>query len=163
VCTWNGGKLVNTWIYNNTFYVDSTGKTAGLISDCPGGGDAESGAIFRNNLVTSAIPNVLGDVSVLNNRARDYNLYWYSSGGTFTDPSPEPHSIYNQNPLVNGFGYDGIGRPTTQWTLQAGSPAINRGTNACTGLSGCTVGTRDFFGNAIPLGGAYDIGAYEAR
>jgi hypothetical protein len=161
VCTWNGGKLVNTWIYNNTFYVDSTGQTAGLISDCPGGGDAESGAIFRNNLVTSVIPNVLGDVSVLNNRARDYNLYWYT-GGTFTDPNPEPHSIYNQNPLVNGFGYEGIGRPTTQWTLQAGSPAVDRGTSACTGLSGCSVGTRDFFGNAIPLGGAYDIGADEA-
>jgi hypothetical protein len=161
VCTWNGGKLVNTWIYNNTFYINGTGQTAGLISDCPGGGDSESGAIFKNNLVTSAISNVLGDVSVLNNRARDYNLYYYT-GGTFTDPNAEPHSIYNQDPLVNSLGYDGIGRPTTQWTLQAGSPAINHGTNACSGLSGCTVGTRDFFGNAIPLGGAYDIGADEA-
>jgi hypothetical protein len=161
VCTWNGGKLVNTWIYNNTFYINGTGQTAGLISDCPGGGDSESGAIFKNNLVTSAISNVLGDVSVLNNRARDYNLYYYT-GGTFTDPNAEPHSIYNQDPLVNSLGYDGIGRPTTQWTLQAGSPAINHGTNACSGLSGCTVGTRDFFGNAIPLGGVYDIGADEA-
>ncbi len=161
LCTWNGGKLVNTWIYNNTFYINSTGQTGGLVSDCPGGGDSESGAIFKNNLVTSAISNVLGDVSVLNDRARDYNLYYYT-GGTFTDPNPEAHSIYNQNPLVNGLGYDGIGRPSTQWTLQSGSPAINHGTNACTGLSGCTVGSRDFFGNAIPLGGAFDIGADEA-
>jgi len=162
VCTWGGGKLVNTWIYNNTYYVNGTGQSAGLISVCPGGGDAESGAIFRNNLVTSAVPNTLGDVSVLNNRARDYNLYYYT-GGTVTDPNPEAHGIYNQNPLVNGFGYDTAGRPTTQWTLQSGSPAINHGTNACSGLSGCTVGTRDFFGNAIPLGGAYDIGADEAQ
>jgi hypothetical protein len=116
---------------------------------------------FKNNLVTSAIPNVLGDVSVLNNRARDYNLYFYT-GGTFTDPNPEAHGIYNQDPLVNGLGYDGIGRPSTQWTLQAGSLAINHGTNACVGLTGCTTGMRDFFGNPVPFGSAFDIGADEA-
>jgi hypothetical protein len=162
LCTWGGGKLVNTWIYNNTFYINSTGPSAGLFSDCPGGGDSDSGGIFKNNLVVSAIPNVLGDATVANNRARDYNLYYYT-GGSFSDPNPEAHSIYNQNPLVNGLGYTGIGRPTSQWTLQTGSPAINHGTNACTGLSGCTVGTRDFFGNTIPLGGSYDIGADEAQ
>jgi Right handed beta helix region len=164
VCTWGGGKLVNTWIYNNTFYINSTGASAGLINYCSNssGGDSESGGIFKNNLVTSTISNVLGDVGTLNHRTRDYNLYYYT-GGTFTDPNPEAHSVYNQNPLVNGFGYDTTGRPTTQWTLQSGSPAINRGTNACTGLSGCTVGTRDFFGHAIPLGGVFDIGADEAQ
>ncbi|MFL5912495.1 MAG: choice-of-anchor Q domain-containing protein [Gaiellaceae bacterium] len=164
VCTWGGGKLVNTWIYNNTFYINSTGQTAGLINFCNSGqgGDTESGSIFKNNLVTSAIPNVVGDIATLNHRTRDYNLYYYT-GGTFTDPNPEAHGIYNQNPLVNGFGYDTTGRPTTQWTLQSGSPAINHGTNACTGLTGCTVGTRDFYGHAIPLGGVFDIGADEAQ
>ena len=134
---------------------------AGLISDgCSGGSDHESGGIFKDNLVTSAIPNVLGDVSVLNNRARDY-LYFYT-GGTFTDPNPEPHSIYNTDPLVNGLGYDGTGRPSTHVTLQPGSPAINAGTNACAGLTGCTTGTHDFFDNQVPLGIAFDIGADEA-
>jgi parallel beta-helix repeat protein len=163
LCTWGGGKLVDTWIYNNTFYIDSTGdpSATGLFDVCPGGGDAETNGIFKNNLVVSAIPNVLGDVATANNRARNYNLYYYT-GGTFTDPNPEANGIYNQNPLVNSLGYHGIGRPTTQWTLQAGSPAINRGTNACSGLAGCSVGTRDFFGNSIPLGGAFDIGAHEA-
>jgi parallel beta-helix repeat protein len=163
LCTWQGGKLVDTWIYNNTFYISSTGdpSATGLFDVCPGGGDAETNGIFKNNLVISAIPNVLGDVATANKRVRDYNLYYYT-GGTFTDPNPEAHGIYNQNPLVNSLGYHGIGRPTTQWTLQSGSPAINRGTNACTGLTGCSVGTRDFFGNSIPLGGAFDIGAHEA-
>jgi parallel beta-helix repeat protein len=163
LCTWGGGKLVDTWIYNNTFYVNSTGQTeaTGLFDVCPGGGDAETNGVFRNNLVVSAIPNVLGDVATANSRARDYNLYYYT-GGTFTDPNPEAHGIYNQNPLVNSLGYHGIGRPTTQWTLQSGSPAINHGTNACSGLTGCSVGTRDFFGNSIPLGGVFDIGAHEA-
>jgi parallel beta-helix repeat protein len=163
LCTWGGGKLQDTWIYNNTFYINSTGdpSATGLFDVCPGGGDAETNGIFRNNLVVSAIPNVLGDLATANNRARNYNLYYYT-GGTFTDLNPEANGIYNQNPLVNSLGYHGIGRPTTQWTLQSGSPAINRGTNACTGLTGCSVGTRDFFGNAIPLGGAFDIGAHEA-
>ena len=131
VCTWGGGKLVNTWIYNNTFYINSTGQSAGLINFCNNGpgSDSETGSIFKNNLVTSTIPNVIGDVATFNHRTRDYNLYYYT-GGTFTDPNPEAHGIYNQNPLVNGFGYHTTGRPTTQWTLQSGSPAINHGTNA---------------------------------
>jgi hypothetical protein len=161
LCTWGGGSLANTWIYNNTFYITSTGQTAGLITIGDGScGDNESGGIFRNNLVTSTIPNVLGDAAILNNRARDYNLYYYTLG-TFTDPNPEPHGIYNVNPLVNSLGYHDPGRPTTQWTLQTGSPAINAGTDPCTGLSGCTAGGRDFFGNTAPIG-AYDIGAYES-
>jgi parallel beta-helix repeat protein len=165
LCTWGGGKLVDTWIYNNTFYVDNIKgdpSATGLFDVCPGGGDSETNGVFRNNLVVSTIPNVLGDVATANNRARDYNLYYYT-GGSFTDPNTETHGIYNQNPLVNGLGYHEIGRPTTQWTLQSGSPAINNGTNACAGLSGCSVGTRDFFGgHSIPLGGAFDIGADEA-
>ena len=36
-----------------------------------------------------------------------------SRGGTVTDPSAEPHGIYNLDPLVKGFGYHGTGRPTT--------------------------------------------------
>jgi hypothetical protein len=165
VCTWGGGKLSNTWIYGNTYYIDSTGPSAGLISDCSanaGGGDVETGGIFRNNLVVSAIAGIFGNATNLNNRSRDYDLYYYT-GGTVTDATPEAHGIYNQNPLVNSLGYEGTGRPTTQWTLQTGSPAINHGTNPCTGLTGCTPGTRDFFGHSIPLGGAYDIGADEAQ
>jgi hypothetical protein len=163
LCTWGGGNLVDTRIYNNTFYVNSTGdpSATGLFDVCPGGGDNEASGIFKNNLVVSAIPNVLGNVAAANNRSRDNNLYYYT-GGTFTDPNPEPHGVYNQNPLVNGLGYHGTGRPTTQWTLQPGSPAINRGTNICAGIAGCAVGTRDFFGNPIPRGGTFDIGADEA-
>jgi parallel beta-helix repeat protein len=163
LCTWQGGKLADTWIYNNTFYVNSTGdpSATGLFDVCPGAGADETNSVFKNNLVVSAIPNVLGDVATANNRARDYNLYYYT-GGTFTDPNREAHGIYNQNPLVNGLGYHEIGRPTTQWTLQPGSPAINSGTNPCAGLAGCSLGVRDFFGNPIPRGGAFDIGAHEA-
>jgi len=163
LCTWQGGKIQDLEIYGNTFYITSTGATAGLISKCSGGTDTESApTIFKNNLVVSTIANVLGDVSVFNNRVRDYNLYYYT-GGAFTDPNPEAHSIYNQNPLVNTLGYHSVGRPTTQWTLQTGSPAINAGTDPCTGITGCTSGGRDFFGHSAPLGGVFDIGADEAQ
>jgi len=121
----------------------------------------ETGGIWKNNLVVSVVPNIFGDVSVLDKRARDYNLYYYT-GGTVTDPNHEPHGIYNQDPLVDSLGYHEVGRPTSQWTLQSGSPAINAGTNPCTGLAGCTTGTRDFYGNAIPQSGVFDIGANEA-
>jgi hypothetical protein len=161
LCTWGGGSLVNTWIYNNTFYVNSSGdpSATGLFDAC--GGESETNSMFRNNLVVSAIPNVLGDVNAANYFDRDHNLYYYTAG-TFTDPTPEPHGIYNQNPLVNGLGYHGTGRPTTQWTLQSGSPAINRGTNACAGLVGCSPARFDFFNNPVPRGAAFDIGAHEA-
>jgi hypothetical protein len=49
----------------------------------------ETGGIWKNNLVVSAVPNRFGDIGVLNNRARDYNLYYYT-GGTVTDATPEP-------------------------------------------------------------------------
>jgi hypothetical protein len=112
---------------------------------------------FKNNLVVSTVPNVLGAGMANIAFSRDYNLYYYT-GGSFT--GTEAHSIYNQPPLVNSLGYHGIGRPTTQWTLQTGSPAINAGTNPCTGITGCSTGAGDFFGGAVP-NGAYDIGAYE--
>jgi hypothetical protein len=63
---------------------------------------------------------------------------------------------------VSSLGYDGVGKPTTQWTLQPGSPAINAGTNPCNGISGCSTGARDFYGHSAPLGSTYDIGADEA-
>jgi hypothetical protein len=162
LCTWGQGKLVDAWIYNNTFYVNSTGQPSatGLFDTCADG-DVETNGMFKNNLVISTIPNVLGDVAAANNRDRDYNLYYYTRG-TFSDPRREPHGIYNRDPLVNGLGYHGTGRPTTQWRLQPGSPAINGGTNVCAGRTNCEPGTRDFFGNPLKQGGAFDIGAHEA-
>jgi parallel beta-helix repeat protein len=166
LCTWNGGRLVDTWIYNNTFFINSSGdpSATGLFDVCRDGlgFDIETNSMFKNNLVVSEIPNVLGSVATANNRDRDHNLYYYT-GGIFTDPNPEPHGIYNEDPLVNGFGYHDIGRPTTEWTLQEGSPAIDSGTNVCAGLTNCSAGTRDFFGNPIPRGVAFDIGAHEAE
>jgi hypothetical protein len=45
--------------------------------------------------------------------------------------------------------------------LQYGSPAINAGANLVSLGLQTSMGTRDFFGNSIPQGGAFDIGAHE--
>ncbi|MGE5222703.1 MAG: right-handed parallel beta-helix repeat-containing protein [Omnitrophica WOR_2 bacterium] len=156
-CTWNHGKLGDVQIYGNTLYTTVRGAV-GTCSGVPVPKFARrSVQTFMNNLVVSTVPNVLGAGMANIPFKRDYNLYYYT-GGSFT--GDEAHSIYNQDPLVNSLGYHSVGRPTTQWTLQAGSPAINAGTDPCIGIPGCTTGGRDFFGGAVPVG-AYDIGADE--
>lgn len=158
VCSWDRGSLDGLQVYNNTLYV-----TATVAVDWCSGGTAKYGTkpmTFRNNLIVSTVQNPYGQGLSLFPWSRDYNLWYYTLGAIAPDPSPEAHGIYNQNPLVNSLGYHGIGKPTTQWTLQTGSPAINAGMDPCTGVTGCTPGTRDFFGDPIPVG-AYDIGAYE--
>lgn len=48
------------------------------------------------------------------------------------------------------------------YTLQAGSPCIDEGLDLPS-LYGTDMGSRDFWGNAIPVGGAYDIGAHDTE
>ena len=158
-CTWNSGSLSNVQVYNNVIYT----TVGGAVGTCPSGPNPtfKSGQplLWLNNLVVSTVANVAGGgMTHIPWTRKDYNLYYYTGGST---TGTEVHGIYNRNPLVNSLGYAGIGRPVTEWTLLAGSPAINAGTDPCSGITGCTTGGRDFFGNAIPSG-SYDIGAYES-
>ena len=157
-CTWNQGRLGDVQIYGNTLY--TTGR--GAVGTCSGVPKVtfarRSVQTFLNTLVVSTASNVLGDGMTKIPFRRDYNLYYYPGGFT----GDEPHSLYNLDPLVNSLGYHGTGRPTTQWTLLPGSPAINAGSDPCLGIAGCTTGGRDFFGGAVPVG-AYDIGANEVQ
>jgi hypothetical protein len=133
---------------------------------------------FKNNIIISDWPYIIwsADPAV----ELDYNLYWYTGAGNpkfIWGPDQDSYAIYEgfstyqaasgedansiyADPKVNNYTYHGVGMPTTQFTLQSDSPAINAGTDVCTGISGCTMGTRDFYGNAIP-NGQYDIGAHE--
>jgi hypothetical protein len=49
----------------------------------------------------------------------------------------------------------------TAFTLQTNSPAIGAGTNICDGISGCSMGTQDFFGTLLPSTAGFNIGAYQ--
>ncbi len=66
-----------------------------------------------------------------------------------------PHGL-NADPKVAGP----LGGGPLAYLLQAGSPAVDHGTTVTVGLRG--MGARDYFGNPIPQGAAYDVGANEA-
>lgn len=170
--TWNGGSVDGVKIYNNTFYyspaADQFGATfAALYNQAAFTGTGPR--LFKNNLLYSDAPQMID--SLVNGLTLNNNLYWYTGAGSpqwkyngvvYTSLSSyqsgtgqDAQSLYT-NPLLNSPTYHGNGMPTTQFTLQSGSPAINAGVD----VGG--MGTRDFFGNAIPQGGAFDIGAHES-
>jgi peroxiredoxin len=59
------------------------------------------------------------------------------------------------DPLIADPWHHDIGRPTAAFALQEGSRAIDAGANVG------DMGAHDFFGNPIPFGAGYDIGAHE--
>jgi len=67
----------------------------------------------------------------------------------------------NVDPLLNNPTYSGTGASLSAFTLQAGSPAFGAGVNVCGGIAGCSMGSRDFFGNAITTAGTHTIGAQD--
>jgi len=168
-----GGLITNLNVYNNTFSWNpaiSTYYAFAAYDLYHNGGVGWSGSNFKNNIIYSTAPSLLSLWKIgmsLNN-----NIWWYTGAGspsfkwvttTYTSfaayqtgSGQDANGKYT-DPLLNTPTYHGNGFPTTQFTLQAGSPAINAGANLG------SMGTRDFFGHSIPLGGAYDIGADEAQ
>ncbi|HMJ05199.1 MAG TPA: right-handed parallel beta-helix repeat-containing protein, partial [Chthoniobacterales bacterium] len=140
LATWNKGKLDGVQIYNNIIY--STGRGAvGTMGNAKPAFTTKP-VSFMNNLVVSTAPNVTGSGMTQVPFLRDYNLYFYTLGNV---AGTEAHSLYNRDPRINGFGYHAAGFPTTQWTLAADSPAIDRGAV----IAGAP--TTDFFGRPTPL------------
>ena len=66
------------------------------------------------------------------------------------------------DPMLNTPSYHSVGRPTSAFILLPGSPAIGAGTDVCSGIAGtCSMGTQDFWGNPLPAGSGYNIGAWQ--
>jgi hypothetical protein len=163
--TWQGGRLDGVQVYNNTVYWNPAANYPAVKNTAAYGSTLPN--FFKNNIIYSTVSQIItcnGSVTY------DYNLYWYTGAGSpvFCGTSgwggyasKEPHSIY-ADPQLNSPSYHGVGMPTTEFTLQSGSPAINAGVDVCVGISGCSMGSQDFFGNVIPQGGSYDIGANES-
>jgi hypothetical protein len=166
------GTLDGVEVYNNTFYWNPV--TPGPAFDTV---DANfSGAnpnLFENNIVYSTVPNLIETTTdfTLNN-----NIYWTVgaapdwniNGVDYTDlasyqsaTGQDAQSLFT-DPLLNSPTYHAIGRPVSAFTLLSGSPAIGAGTNVCSGIGGtCSMGTQDFWGNPLPSGSGYNIGAWQ--
>ena len=166
------GSLAGVQIYNNTFYWNPNGNNA-LLNTTGATFSGSNPNFFKNNLIYATVPSMINSRSSM---SLDNNLYWTTSGSsptwtyngtTYTGFSSyqggsgqDTHGRYT-DPLLNNPTYHSVGKPTTAFTLQSSSPAKGAGVNVCAGISGCDMGTRDFFGNSVTTSGSHNIGAYE--
>jgi hypothetical protein len=140
--TWGKSGNPNLYTYNNIFITDGT-VYPGMPS---------------YNLMTNGRGNFYFD----------NNIWWRVEGGLQFDWNG---TIINTWAGWQAMGFDlhgfnanpqfvgPLGGGPAAYQLTANSPAINAGRTVVEALRG--MGTRDYFGNAIPQGGAYDIGAIE--
>ncbi len=168
LATWNGGKIDGVRIYNNTSYWNPISNQPVLVNQ----GTVFTGSrerMFKNNILVSTVDKLIwtDNTLTLNN-----NLYWYTNGSSpswgygggwwnsfagYKSATGQDAQGKQADPLLNSPTYHAAGKPTTQFTLQSGSPAINTGANVG------SMGAQDFFGTGIPQGGSYDIGAAEFK
>jgi hypothetical protein len=129
---------------------------------------------FKNNIIYDANNKLINSNSglYLNN-----NIYYSTSGGSptwvyagstytsfasLTGATSEELTGQYADPVLNSPTYHSTGKPTTAFTLQSTSPAIDTGVDVCLDISGCSAGSRDFFGNSLFSGSAYDVGVNES-
>jgi hypothetical protein len=167
--TWEGGSIDGLKIYNNTIYANPISRYS-AIRNVATSFTGTLPRIIKNNIIYSSIPNMVwnDDASLTYNN----NIYWNTNGeqpifghdniaytgfANWKAGSGQDANSFYTDPLINNPTYSSIYRPTTSMTLMSNSPAINKGANVG------NMGSRDFFGNSIPLGGLYDIGAHEKQ
>jgi len=140
-------------IYNNVFYDNRYGVSLT---------NSAANVTIKNNIFSeSTQQEVVVASGSTTGHAIDHNCVYHSGGGTFmnwegadynwadwlTNSSQDANSL-NTNPLMADPGSD-------DFTLQVGSPCINRGTFV--GL------LLDYLGLPVPIGHRPDIGAYEHK
>lgn len=180
----SGNGVNNCDIYNNTIFVSPQSNAGPRAVQVQSGTD---GFRFRNNLfiTTGGQPLVVVDNGA-NNITFQGNNYW-SSGGAFNinwkgasytslsdwrnatgqEKNGTTNTGLSVDPkLVNAGGGGTLGDADKlgslgAYQLQLGSPLIDAGLNLSSAF-GSGVGNRDFYGNPVPQGSAFDIGAHES-
>jgi hypothetical protein len=177
LAVWDSGYVDNMAIYNNTHYwnpANTTDHPAVAFYDLWRGCCFSGDNFFLNNIIYSTVPKlvVMTDTDI----TFDYNIYWYTGTGdpefkwghrrytgfsAWQSGSGQDAHGYYTDPKLNDPTYHGVGFPTTQFTLQSGSPAIDAGVDVTTMGWMSSMGSQDFFGNSIPANEIYDVGAHE--
>lgn len=173
--TWSSGSLNGVEIYDNTSYWTATPASDYELTDNGATFSGSDPDFFENNIIYTPLttPYLIQAAKPM---TTDYNLYYgpnatqygFEYGGTAYTSLTQYQSATGQDtnsligdPLLPQPSYDVANVwPTTQFTPQTGSPAIGAGTDVCTGISGCSMGTTDFLGNPLPSSG-YWIGAVQ--
>jgi hypothetical protein len=170
--TWEGGSLDGVEIYNNTFYWNPA-ENAPALSALDATYSGQGPLFFKNNIVYATVPGMIEAPAAL---MLDHNIYWTTSqspatwriDGTTYAGFPEYQQKSGKDvqsayldPKMADPTYHATGRPQTACHLEPDSAAFRRGVDICRNLHPCSVGSQDFWGN--PLGGTFNIGAYQGR
>lgn len=152
-------------VANNIMYVfgtDQFGRTRYIDG---GNGPNISGVTFDHNVYFGA-----GTPRFVNNNTEVTSLAaWQAFGASFdahssiTDPMlAAPGTGGTAMPNIPGYTYGPNLRGLNGYKLKVGSPCIGTGLDLTQSPWLLNVGTRDFFGNAIPhgTGTGYNVGAY---
>jgi hypothetical protein len=175
---YNGGTINGIKIYNNTEYwnpivaapalVDNYGYISGYnVSASYTGTNSK---YYKNNIIYSDSSNGKMMNIQSGKLSLDYNIYYnsattpvfiyngtsYTGFSAYKTASGKDTNSKNSDPLLTSGTYSDAGLPTTQFSLQSGSPAINAGTTISSN------GSRDFIGTTTPVNSYYDIGAMES-
>jgi hypothetical protein len=168
----------NVFIYNNTLYQGNNTSRVCLYYR------SVAGTKVHNNLLISAGARLLDIGSDAGNCVIQANGYYSSGTFAIRDDGVNYSSLaawrtasgqerrnntdvgVQANPLLSSMGNAGtlgnarLLNTITAYRLQVGSPMANAGLSLQT-VAGLNPGTRDFWGTAIPVGSAPDIGCNE--
>ena len=152
------GPCKDTYIYNNTFYTGPDLKI-NLVEHWDWDGWASNTHFYNNVFYADGLLRfVFGESTnnVFNSNG------WY---GNF-EKRPDDTNAITEDPKLTRPGQGGTIGDThkldtlTAYRLQASSPLIDKGRDLRE-VFGVNMGAHDFYGEAIPVGAGYDIGAHE--